>query len=83
MWRIEGDVGEVGLLSSVLFFDPRETGLKKEVGAVALGLDDGFVVKEDVVKVAVFAVGREVTEADLADAACAVNEGFVESAIAG
>lgn len=81
--RIERDVGEEGLLSDVLLFHPSETGLKKEVSAIAFGLDDGFVVKKDVIEVAVFAVWRKVTEADLSNPACTVDEGFIESAIAG
>ena len=73
---IGGDVGEEGLFGFVLGFDEFECFVEEDIGAEAFGLHGLAVFEVGVIEVGVVPeVGR------LADAAAAVDVGFLEAAV--
>jgi len=78
---VGGDVGEEGVWSFCLFFDPSECGGEEEVGAVAFGFNKGAVMANGGVEVFVAGCISAGAWVGLPNAASAVYKGFVEAAL--
>jgi len=78
---VRRNISEEGFVSFLHLLDPAECRGEEQVGAIAFGFDEGSVVADSWIEVLVAGSIGARAFVSLSDAACSMDEGFVEASL--